>query len=58
MITDSPPAIIIYAPMRCRCRTCLRLDVRYPGEGYQLALFPYREEKRPKRPITLMRLVA
>lgn len=27
--------------MRCPCPTCVRLDKRHPGEGYQLALFPY-----------------
>lgn len=32
--------------LRCLCPVCLRLDARYPGEGYQLALFPYRREKR------------
>lgn len=27
---------------RCTCPTCRELDLRHPGEGYQLALFPYR----------------
>jgi hypothetical protein len=30
------------AQMRCLCPECLRLDARYPLEGYQLALIPYR----------------
>jgi len=42
------PAIIQQAyvalGLRCLCPTCLRLDARYPGEGYQLALFPYRRD--------------
>jgi len=42
----SAPAIIIKADrfdtLRCRCPLCLVLDARYPGEGFQLALFPYR----------------
>jgi hypothetical protein len=28
--------------LRCRCPECLALDALHPGEGYQLALFPYR----------------
>lgn len=40
------PAIIIQADrfdtLPCRCPLCLVLDARYPGEGFQLALFPYR----------------
>lgn len=26
---------------RCACPVCLRLDQRFPNEGYQLALFRY-----------------
>lgn len=41
-----PPAIVAEADPfdlnRCRCPLCLRLDARYPVEGFQLALFPYR----------------
>jgi hypothetical protein len=33
--------------MRCPCPTCLRLDKRYPDEGYQLALFPYVIQRSP-----------
>jgi hypothetical protein len=33
--------------MRCPCPTCVRLDKRYPGEGYQLALFPYVIQRSP-----------
>ena len=40
------PAIVIHADrfdlLRCRCPTCLALDAQFPGEGFQLALFPYR----------------
>lgn len=40
------PAIIAQADrfdlLRCRCPVCLLLDARYPTEGFQLALFPYR----------------
>jgi hypothetical protein len=36
------------AMMRCPCPTCRRLDKRYPGEGYQLALFPYVIQARPQ----------
>lgn len=28
--------------LRCRCPECLALDAAHPGEGFQLALFPYR----------------
>ncbi len=51
------PAIIIQASrfdiLRCRCPVCMVLDARYPGEGFQLALFPYRivpAERRSSRP--------
>lgn len=27
--------------LRCRCPECLALDIEFPGQGYQLALFPY-----------------
>jgi hypothetical protein len=30
---------------RCLCPTCLRLDARYPTEGYQLAFWPWRPER-------------
>lgn len=47
------PAIISQAyislGLRCLCPTCLGLDARYPNEGYQLALFPYRRDPRPQR---------
>lgn len=47
------PAIIAEARialgLRCLCPTCLRLDARYPNEGYQLALFPYRRDPAPER---------
>jgi mRNA-degrading endonuclease toxin of MazEF toxin-antitoxin module len=52
----SRPAIVIQADrfelLRCRCPVCMVLDARYPGEGFQLALFPYRSmpaEQRPRR---------
>jgi len=42
------PAILrqayVIAGMRCLCPTCFRLDARYPNDGYQLALFPYRRD--------------
>jgi hypothetical protein len=28
--------------LRCRCPVCIGLDLAFPREGYQLALFPYR----------------
>lgn len=34
-------------PLRCRCPECLMLDALHPGEGYQLALFPYQIQRRP-----------
>lgn len=41
-----PPAIVQQADrfdlLRCRCPVCLVLDAQHPGEGFQLALFPYR----------------
>ncbi len=44
------PAIIRQAyvalGLRCMCPTCLSLDARYPNEGYQLALFPYRLQRK------------
>lgn len=30
--------------LRRLCPVCLQLDARYPNEGYQLELFPYRRE--------------
>lgn len=27
--------------MCCPCPECRRLDAEFPGDGYQLALFPY-----------------
>lgn len=33
-------------PLRCRCPECLALDIAFPGEGYQLALFPYEIGRR------------
>lgn len=56
----SPPAI--FAPacrfemLRCRCPECLILDVRHPGEGFQLALFPYVVP--PRRSDVVVRLDA
>ena len=37
------PAIFAQAEEfgRCACPVCLRLDERFPNEGYQLALFRY-----------------
>lgn len=35
----------VSAQLRCLCPTCLRLDARYPTEGYQLALWPWRPER-------------
>jgi len=47
------PAAIIrvdrFAALRCRCPQCLVLDAQHPGEGYQLALFPYRISTAPRR---------
>lgn len=47
----SPPVIIVqadrFALLRCRCPQCLVLDARHPGEGFQLALFPYRISTAP-----------
>jgi hypothetical protein len=44
------PSIVIQADrfdlLRCRCPVCLVLDGRYPNEGFQLALFPYRPARR------------
>lgn len=42
-----PGAAILYqayisTQLRCLCPVCLTLDARYPNEGFQLALFPYR----------------
>lgn len=39
----SLPAIVreMDEPGRCHCPQCLMLDAMHPGEGYQLALFPY-----------------
>ncbi|PTR08650.1 MULTISPECIES: hypothetical protein [unclassified Novosphingobium] len=40
----APPVPIIRLaedPLRCRCSECLALDIAFPGQGYQLALFPY-----------------
>lgn len=41
-----PPAIVVKADIfelhRCRCPECLQLDVMYPGQGFQLAFWPYR----------------
>jgi hypothetical protein len=34
--------------LRCLCPECLRLDARHPEEGYQLALFAYRRQLRPR----------
>ncbi|WP_156397428.1 MULTISPECIES: hypothetical protein [unclassified Sphingomonas] len=46
------PAIVIQADrfelLRCRCPVCLLLDARYPAEGFQLALFPYRPARRER----------
>jgi hypothetical protein len=46
-----PPAIVQPADrfelLRCRCPRCLRLDARFPGQGFQLALFPYVVPPRP-----------
>ncbi len=33
-------------PLRCRCPECLALDIAFPREGYQLALFPYEISRR------------
>ncbi len=35
--------------LRCLCPECLRLDARFPSEGFQLALFPYRRSTGPKK---------
>lgn len=45
-----PPAIVAQVAdfQRCRCPECLRLDREFPGEGYQLALFPFVISLRPK----------
>lgn len=47
----TPVAIIAEArvvmAMLCPCPTCRRLDKLHPGEGQQLALFPYRIQARP-----------
>ncbi|QTH19690.1 hypothetical protein HRJ34_15710 [Rhizorhabdus wittichii] len=46
-------AIVIQADrfdlLRCRCPVCLLLDARYPAEGFQLALFPYRPAQVARR---------
>ncbi len=41
--TLDPPAIVQQAPrfQRCHCPECSNLDARYPGQGYQFALFVY-----------------
>lgn len=48
----SPPAIIqqanVFDLQRCRCPRCAILDARFPDQGFQLALFPYRMQRRPK----------
>jgi len=48
-----PAPIIIQADrfdlLRCRCPVCLVLDARYPTEGFQLALLPYRPARREGR---------
>lgn len=54
-LVDASPGTIVEAyastQLRCLCPTCLSLDARYPSEGYQLALFPYRRDARlPKTP--------
>lgn len=50
---ETRPAIIAEARialgLRCLCPVCLGLDARYPNEGYQLALFPYRRETKRAR---------
>lgn len=49
---DARPAFIAEAyavmTMRCQCPTCRRLDKRFPGDGYQLALFPYFIQTRSR----------
>lgn len=46
MIALSASGFVIQADRfelaRCRCPMCLVLDVQFPHQGYQLALFPYR----------------
>jgi hypothetical protein len=48
------PAIIIQADrfelLRCRCPECRVLDARFPAEGFQMALFPYRIQTKPAAP--------
>lgn len=46
--SNQPAPIIRQAqdPLRCRCPECLALDIEFPGEGYQLALFPYEINRR------------
>jgi hypothetical protein len=37
-----PPRLIATSEFtRCHCPKCKRLDRKFPGEGYQLALLPY-----------------
>lgn len=43
----TPPVVApVEDPLRCRCPECLMLDAQHPGEGYQLALFPYQIQRR------------
>lgn len=32
--------------LRCRCPECLVLDSLFPGQGFQLAFWPYRPPDR------------
>lgn len=53
-VISRPPAVIVqqadrFDLLRCRCPTCLLLDAQHPGEGFQLALFPYRPAVLPNR---------
>lgn len=42
-----PIVRVVKDPLRCRCPECLQLDLLHPGEGYQLALFPYVIQRGP-----------
>lgn len=59
MLAERRPAIISEAyvslSLRCTCPICQRLDARYPGEGYQLALFAYRRQLAPTIPKSRLR---
>jgi len=46
-----PPAEVaqITNYQRCYCPECILLDRAYPGQGFQLAMFPYLVQLAPKR---------